>query len=95
MTAKWPSSNLVVRTAIRHSRLRGGLKPGEKEYVDHVGYAIEDFSYSRVEAELKRRGLNPKPAGPHAWAIDDVAGFPIQICDTRGVVPEDAYRPYA
>lgn len=75
--------------------LRGGLKPGEKEYVDHAGYAIEDFNSSRVEAELKRRGLNPKSAGPNAWAINDVAGFPIQLCDTKGVVPRDAYKPYA
>ena len=75
--------------------LRGGLKPGEKQYVDHVGYSIEDFNASRVEAELKRRGLNPKSAGPNAWAITDVAGFPIQICATAGVVPGDAYKPYA
>ena len=75
--------------------LRGGLKPGEKEFVDHVGYSIEDFDSSRVEAELKRRGLNPKSGGPSAWAINDVVGFPIQICDTKGVVPGDAYKPYA
>ncbi len=74
--------------------LRGGLQPGEKQYVDHVGYSIEDFDSSRVEAELKRRGLNPKPAGANAWAINDVVGFPIQICDMRGVVPADAYKPY-
>lgn len=75
--------------------LRGGLKPGEKQHVDHVGYSIEDFNSSRVEAELKRRGLNPKSAGPNAWAINDVVGFPIQLCDTKGVVPGDAYKPYA
>ena len=75
--------------------LRGGLKPGEKQYVDHVGYSIEDFDSRRVEAELKRRGLNPKSAGPNAWAINDPAGFPIQICDIKVVVPGDAYKPYA
>jgi len=75
--------------------LRGGLRPGEKEYVDHVGYTIEDFNSSRVEAELKRRGLNPKSAGPRAWAINDVADFPIQICDSKAVLPADAYKPYA
>ncbi|OFW18090.1 MAG: hypothetical protein A3H27_12970 [Acidobacteria bacterium RIFCSPLOWO2_02_FULL_59_13] len=75
--------------------LRGGLKPGEKQYVDHIGYSIEDFNSSRVEAELKRRGLNPKSAGPSAWAINDAVGYPIQICDIKGVVPGDAYKPYA
>ena len=75
--------------------LRGGLKPGEKQYVDHVGYAIEDFNSTRVEAELMRRGLSPISAGPSAWAIRDVAGFPIQICDTKPITPADAYKPYA
>jgi hypothetical protein len=75
--------------------LRGGLKPGVRQHIDHIGYSIEDFDSSRVEAELKRRGLNPRSAGPHAWAIDDVAGYPIQICAERGVVPADAYRPYS
>ena len=75
--------------------LRGGLQPGEKQYVDHIGYSIDDFDSSRVEAELKARGLNPKSAGPNAWAIDDVAGFPIQICAEKGVVPGDAYKTYA
>lgn len=75
--------------------LRGGLKPGERQSVDHIGYSIEDFNSSRVQAELKRRGLIPKSAGPNAWAIDDIAGFPIQICALSGVVPGDAYKPYA
>jgi catechol 2,3-dioxygenase-like lactoylglutathione lyase family enzyme len=75
--------------------LRGGLSPGRKQYVDHVGYAIEDFNSALVEAELMRRGLNPSSAGPHAWAIQDVAGFPIQICDTMPIAPADAYKPYA
>jgi catechol 2,3-dioxygenase-like lactoylglutathione lyase family enzyme len=75
--------------------LRGGLKPGEKQYVDHVGYTIEDFKSSRVETELKRRGLTPKNAGPNAWALQDVADFPIQICDAKGVLPAEAYKPYA
>ena len=75
--------------------LRGGLKPGERQYVDHIGYSIEDFDSSRVQAELKRRGLAAKSAGPSAWAIQDIAGFPIQICAIGGVVPGDAYKPYA
>jgi catechol 2,3-dioxygenase-like lactoylglutathione lyase family enzyme len=75
--------------------LRGGLKPGERQYVDHIGYSIEDFDSKRVEAELKRRSLNPRSAGSSAWAIQDAAGFPIQICAIKGVVPVDAYKPYA
>ena len=75
--------------------LRGGLQPGQPQYVDHIGYSIENFDSARVEAELKSRGLNPVSAGPNAWAINDVAGFPIQICAERGVVPGDAYKPYA
>ena len=75
--------------------LRGGLKPGEKQYVDHIGYSIEDFNSSRVEAELKRRGLSAKSAGPNAWAMNDIAGYPIQICAVTGVAPGDAYKAYA
>ena len=75
--------------------LRGGLGAGQKQYIDHAGYAIEDFNAGKVEAELKRRGLSPKSAGAHSWAITDITGFPIQICDTQGVVPADAYKPYA
>lgn len=75
--------------------LRGGLKPGQKQFVDHIGYSIENFDAAKVEAELKRRGLSPRGAGPYAWAINDAAGFPIQICAEKGVVPADAYRPYA
>jgi catechol 2,3-dioxygenase-like lactoylglutathione lyase family enzyme len=75
--------------------LRGGLKPGSKQHVDHIGYSIEDFDAARVEAELKRRGLNPQSAGPNAWAINDAAGFPIQICAVKGVVPADAYKVYS
>ena len=75
--------------------LRGGLKPGQTQFVDHIGYSIENFDAAKVGAELKRRGLNPRSAGPNAWAINDAAGFPIQICAEKGVVPADAYRPYA
>jgi catechol 2,3-dioxygenase-like lactoylglutathione lyase family enzyme len=75
--------------------LRGGVQPGQAQYVDHIGYSIENFDSARVAAELKSRGLNPVSAGPNAWAIDDAAGFPIQICAERGVVPGDAYKPYA
>ena len=75
--------------------LRGGLKPGQTQFVDHIGYSIENFDAAKVGAELKRRGLNPRSAGPNAWAINDAAGYPIQICAEKGVVPADAYRPYA
>jgi len=75
--------------------VRGGLKPGQTQHVDHIGYSIEDFASTRVEAELKRRNLSPRSAGPNAWAINDIAGFPIQICAAKGVVPGDAYKPYA
>jgi catechol 2,3-dioxygenase-like lactoylglutathione lyase family enzyme len=74
--------------------LRGGLKPGQKQFVDHIGYSVENFDAAKVEAVLKKRGLSPKAAGPNAWAINDVAGYPIQICAEKGVVPADEYKPY-
>ena len=75
--------------------LRGGVAAGQSQYVDHIGYSIENFNANEVAAELKRLGLNPVSAGPNAWAINDAAGYPIQICAERGVSPEDAYKPYA
>jgi catechol 2,3-dioxygenase-like lactoylglutathione lyase family enzyme len=55
--------------------------------VHHVAFSIENFERDSVEAELKRRGLDPRPDGPRAWTINDPAGYMIQVCDVRGVFP--------
>ena len=55
--------------------------------VDHFAFSIENFQLESVGAELKRRGLDPKPDGAYAWSIKDPSGITLQICATRGVFP--------
>lgn len=55
--------------------------------VDHFALSIENFQLDSVGAELRRRGLDPKPDGDYAWSIKDPSGVTLQICATRGVYP--------
>jgi catechol 2,3-dioxygenase-like lactoylglutathione lyase family enzyme len=55
--------------------------------VDHFAFSIENFELESVGAELKRRGLDPKPDGAYAWSIKDPSGITLQICATHGVFP--------
>ena len=55
--------------------------------VDHFAFSVENFELEPVGAELKRRGLDPKPDGAYAWSIKDPSGTTIQICATKGVFP--------
>lgn len=51
-----------------------------KPFVDHLAYTIDPWDKDAVEAELKRRGLNPQPDSKYAWTIHDPDGYEIQIC---------------
>ncbi len=64
--------------------------PGDKVNVDHLAFSIEKFDRSAVEAELKRRDLNPKVDGNYAWTIHDPDGFTLQVCAQKGVYPGQA-----
>jgi catechol 2,3-dioxygenase-like lactoylglutathione lyase family enzyme len=48
--------------------------------VDHVAYTIDPWDRSAVEAELKRRGLNPRPDEETSFHVKDPDGFDLQIC---------------
>ncbi len=48
--------------------------------IDHIAYTIEDWDRSAVEAELKRRGLRPKPDEETSFHVKDPDGFDLQIC---------------
>ncbi|MBZ5643629.1 MAG: VOC family protein [Acidobacteriia bacterium] len=54
-------------------------KPGEKAHCNHFAFVIENFDFAKVEAELKRRGLDPKPDSKLAWTITDPDGFRVEI----------------
>ena len=47
--------------------------------VDHVAYTIETWDKTAVEAELKRRGLAPRPDTEDSFHVKDPDGFDLQI----------------
>jgi catechol 2,3-dioxygenase-like lactoylglutathione lyase family enzyme len=63
------------------------VKPGQKANVDHMAYSVANFNLKDAEAELKRRGLEPKFDGDAAWTIHDPDGYTFQICAEKGVYP--------
>ena len=47
--------------------------------VDHIAYTIETWDKNYVEAELKRRGLSPRPDTEDSFHVKDPDGFDLQI----------------
>ena len=47
--------------------------------IDHVAYTIENWDKNGVEAELKRRGLNPQADTENSFHVKDPNGFDLQI----------------
>ena len=45
----------------------------------HFGLAIHDYDPVAVEAELRRRGLDPEPDSKMAWTILDPDGLRVEI----------------
>lgn len=59
--------------------LRRTGKPDDKPYCNHFAFVVEDYDSARVEDELRRRGLDPKPDSKLAWTITDPDGFRIEV----------------
>ena len=55
---------------------RAGTTPPR---VDHIAYTIEAWNKDRVEAELKSRGLAPRPDTENSFHVKDPDGFDLQI----------------
>jgi len=51
----------------------------DKPYCNTYGYVVENYNHDRVEAELKRRGLDPKPHSKLAWTVHDPDGMRVDI----------------
>lgn len=47
--------------------------------IDHVAYTIDNWDRHAVEAELKRRGLQPRPDTENSFHVKDPEGFDLQI----------------
>ena len=57
---------------------RKSHQPGDKPYIDHMAYTIDDWNHERVEQELKRRGLKPEPDFD-SFHFRDPDGYDVQI----------------
>ncbi len=55
---------------------RQGIKPPS---VDHFAITIENWNKEAVEAELNRRGLQPRPDTKDSFHIKDPNGYDLQI----------------
>ncbi|MGH9710582.1 MAG: VOC family protein [Candidatus Acidiferrales bacterium] len=53
--------------------------PAGTPRVDHIAYTIENWDKNAVEAELKGRGLQPKPDTENSFHVEDPNGFDLQI----------------
>ena len=62
---------------------RKSQAPGAAPLVDHICYTIEDCDRDAVEAELRRRGLNPEPDTDESFHVRDPDGYRLQIGSAR------------
>jgi catechol 2,3-dioxygenase-like lactoylglutathione lyase family enzyme len=58
---------------------RNARNGGPTPRVDHIAYTIENWDKNTVEAELKRRGLTPRPDTENSFHVKDPDGFDLQI----------------
>lgn len=55
--------------------------------VDHIAYTIDNWDKDAVEAELRRRGLEPRPDTPNSFHVKDPDGYDLQISG-KGMTPD-------
>jgi len=60
----------------RNARAGSQVKP---PLINHIAYTIDNWDKDAVEAELKRRGLEPRPDTPDSFHVKDPDGFDLQI----------------
>lgn len=54
-------------------------RPTGTPRIDHIAYTIDNWNQGQVEAELKRRGLHPRPDTENSFHVKDPDGFDLQI----------------
>ena len=62
---------------------RAAGEPKGGPLVDHICYTIEDWDKQAVEAELRRRGLDPEPDTDESFHVRDPDGYRLQIGSAR------------
>lgn len=61
-------------------------QPDNKPYIDHLAITIDNWDKNAVEAELKRRGLDPRADTENSFHVQDPDGFDLQISG-KGMKP--------
>jgi catechol 2,3-dioxygenase-like lactoylglutathione lyase family enzyme len=69
--------NLVFGNSFMIPRNRSGN--ASRGYIDHIAFTIDGWDKNDVEAELKRRGLKPRPDTNDSFHVTDPDGFDLQI----------------
>ena len=62
---------------------RKSRQPDSKPYVDHLAYTIDKWDKSKVEAELRRRGMEPRPDTDESFHVKDPDGYDLQIASRK------------
>jgi catechol 2,3-dioxygenase-like lactoylglutathione lyase family enzyme len=62
---------------------RNAREPAGAPLVDHLCYTIADWDRGAVEAELRRRGLDPEPDTDESFHVRDPDGYRLQISSAR------------
>jgi catechol 2,3-dioxygenase-like lactoylglutathione lyase family enzyme len=57
----------------------GGKSVQTPPLINHIAYTIDNWDKNVVEAELKRRGLTPRPDTEDSFHVKDPDGFDLQI----------------
>lgn len=77
--AKKKNAQVLLRFGQNTLYLRPSNQPDGKPYCNHFAFVVEDYDQAKVEAELKRRGLDPQPDSRLAWTIRDPDGMRIEV----------------
>lgn len=73
------SGECFLRFGENTLQLRPTAEPYSKPSCNQFGIRIENFKGDTVEAELRRRGLEPKPDSKLSWTIADPDGYQIDV----------------
>ena len=60
-------------------QLRQTADRSAKPSCNEFGLTVENFRQDSVEAELRRRGLKPKPDSKLSWTIADPDGYQVDV----------------
>jgi catechol 2,3-dioxygenase-like lactoylglutathione lyase family enzyme len=84
-TYQWFGDSVWIPTSAlpRQAGAQPAKTSVELKSLDHVAYTIETFKKEDVEAELKRRNLNPRLDTDLSFNCVDINGFKTQVCDKQ------------